>query len=252
MNQPLDIFVTRELDEEQIALAEDLGLTVVIEPAIEIEYREDWFAIDMLFKTNKEPIIAVTSYNAVKALEFYQSTGKEIPEKATFYAVGKKTAAAVKERLGFDAVWPEQQDAIGLAEKIKEDFSEMDDSEKSTVLHFCGDKRRDEFRQFLTDADIHVRDMVVYNTNLKSMRLPTHKTAGIVFYSPSAVHAFRDSGGFRNKNLPELFAIGETTAEELSIEAGRHVHVSPEPSTEHLLEHVAEVLNREEKKEAVS
>lgn len=252
MNQPLDIFVTRELDDEQIELAESLGLTVVIEPAIEIEYREDWFAIDMLFKTNKEPIIAVTSYNAVKALEFYQSTGKEIPEKATFYAVGKKTAAAVKERLGFDATAPEQQDAIGLAEKIKADFSEMDDSEKSTVLHFCGDRRRDEFRQFLTDADIHVRDMVVYNTILKSMRLPTHKTAGIVFYSPSAVHAFRDSGGFRNKNLPELFAIGETTAEELSIEAGRHVHVSPEPSTEHLLEHVAEVLNREEKKEAVS
>lgn len=252
MNQPLDIFVTRELDEEQIALAEELGLTVVIEPAIEIEYREDWFAIDMLFKTNKEPIIAVTSYNAVKALEFYQSTGKEIPEKATFYAVGKKTAAAVKERLGFDAASPEQQDAIGLAEKIKEDFSKKDESEKSTVLHFCGDKRRDEFRQFLTDADIHVRDMVVYNTNLKSMRLPTHKTDGILFYSPSAVHAFRDSGGFRNKNLPELFAIGETTAEELSIEAGRHVHVSPEPSTEHLLEHVAEVLNREEKKEAVS
>ena len=252
MNQLLDIFVTRELDDDQIELAEDLGLNVVIEPAIEIEFREDWFAIDMLFKTNKEPVIAVTSYNAVKALEFYQSSGKEIPEKATFYAVGKKTAEAVKERLDFDAVAPEKQDAVGLAEKIKEDFSKKDDSEKSTVLHFCGDKRRDEFRQFLSDADIHVRDMVVYNTILKNMRLPNHKTDGILFYSPSAVHAFRDSGGFRNKNLPELFAIGETTAEELSIEAGRHVHVSPEPSTEHLLKHVSEVLNREEKKEVLT
>ncbi len=188
----------------------------------------------------------------MKALEFYQSSGKEIPEKATFYAVGKKTAAAVKERLGFDAVAPEQQDAIGLAEKIKEDFSKKDDSEKSTILHFCGDKRRDEFRQFLTDADIHVRDMVVYNTILKSMRLPTHKTDGILFYSPSAVHAFRDSGGFRNKNLPELFAIGETTAEEVSIETGRHVHVAPEPSTEHLLDHVSEILSKQEKKEVLT
>lgn len=252
MNQLLDIFVTRELDDDQIEQAEGLGLNVVIEPAIEIEFREDWFAIDMLFKSNKEPIIAVTSYNAVKALEFYQSTGNEIPEKATFYAVGKKTAEAVKERLGFDAVAPEQQDAVGLAERIKEDFSKNDDSEKSTVLHFCGDRRRDEFRQFLSDAGIHVRDMVVYNTILKSMRLPTHKTDGILFYSPSAVHAFRDSGGFRNKNLPELFAIGETTAEELSIEAGRHVHVSPEPSTEELLKLVSEVLNREEKKEVLT
>ncbi|MDZ7720739.1 MAG: uroporphyrinogen-III synthase [Balneolaceae bacterium] len=252
MNQLLDIFVTRELDNDQIELAEDLGLNVVIEPAIEIEFREDWFAVEMLFKSNKEPIIAATSYNAVKALEFYQSSGKEIPEKATFYAVGRKTAEAVKERLGFDASSPEKQNAIGLAEMIKEDFSDKDESEKSTVLHFCGDKRRDEFRQFLNDADIHVRDMVVYNTNLKNMRLPTHKTDGILFYSPSAVHAFRDSGGFLNKNLPELFAIGETTAEELSIEAGRHVHVSPEPSTEELLKHVAEILNKEENKKVVS
>ena len=52
MNQLLDIFVTRELDDDQIEIAEDLGLNVVIEPAIEIEYRKDWFAIEMLFKTN--------------------------------------------------------------------------------------------------------------------------------------------------------------------------------------------------------
>lgn len=244
MNQPLDIFVTRELSEEQIEYAEDLGLNVVIEPAIEIEFREDWFAIEMTFKSSKKPVLAFTSQNGVKALEFFQSTGGQIPEKAIFYAVGKKTAEAL-ENLGFDAIVPDHQDGIGLAQKIAEDFSKMKDSEKPTVLHFCGDKRRDEFRQFLSDSDVHVRDMVVYNTILKSMRLPNHKTDGILFYSPSAVQAFRDSGGLRNKNLPELFAIGETTAEELSIETGKHVHVSPEPNTKDLLEHVADVLNKE-------
>lgn len=250
MNQLLELFVTRELSDEQIEYAENLGLNVVIEPAIEIEFREDWFAIEMTFKSSKKPVLAFTSQNGVKALEFFQSTGGKIPKEATFYAVGKKTAEALKN-LGFEAIVPEQQDGVGLARKIAEDFSEMKDSEKPTVLHFCGDKRRDEFRQFLSDADVHVRDMVVYNTILKSMRLPNHKTDGLVFYSPSAVQAFRDSGGFRNKNLPELFAIGETTAEELSIESGRHVHVSPEPNTKDLLEYAANILNKE-KTEAVS
>lgn len=244
MNQSLDIFVTRELTDEQIEYAEDLGLNVVIEPAIEIEFRKDWFAIEMTFKSARKPVLAFTSQNGVKALEFFQSTGGKIPEEATFYVIGKKTAEAL-ETLGFKAIVPEQQNGVGLAQKIAEDFSKMKDSEKPTVLHFCGDKRRDEFRQFLSDSDVHVRDMVVYNTILKNMRLPTHKTDGILFYSPSAVQAFRDSGGFRNKNLPELFAIGETTAEELSIESGRHVHVSPEPNTKDLLEHVANVLNKE-------
>lgn len=250
MNQLLDIFVTRELTDGQIKYAEDLGLNIVIEPAIEIEFREDWFAIEMTFKASDQPTMAFTSQNGVKALEFFQSTGGEIPEKATFYAVAKKTAEALEE-LGFEAIVPEQQDAVGLAKKIVEDFAKKNGKKKSTILHFCGDKRRDEFRQHLNDENIHVRDMVVYNTILKNMRLPNHQTDGIVFYSPSAVHAFRDSGGFLNKNLPELFAIGETTAEELSIETGRHVYVSPEPDTEVLLKHIADVLKKE-KTEAVS
>lgn len=243
MTQLLDIFVTRELSDDQIAQAEDLGLNVVIEPAIEIEFRQDWFAIEMIFKTTEQPLLAFTSQNGVKALEFFQSTGGKVPEKAVFYAVGKRTAEAL-ENLGYEATVPDQQDGMGLAQKIADDFNQKI-VEKSTVYHFCGDKRRDEFRQFLSDSDINVRDLVVYNTILKSMRLPTHKTDGILFYSPSAVHAFRDSGGFRNKNLPELFAIGNTTAEELSIETGHHVHVSPEPSTKDLLKYVSEVLNKE-------
>lgn len=250
MNQSLDIFVTRELSDEQIEYAESLDLNVVIEPAIEIEFREDWFAIEMTFKATKKPVIAFTSQNGVRALEFFQSTGGKIPDKTTFYAVGEKTAEALAN-LGFKAIVPEQQDGVGLAQQIADDFSAMKNSEKPTVLHFCGDKRRDEFRQFLSDSDIHVRDMVVYKTILKSMRLPNHKTDGILFYSPSAVQAFRDSGGFRNKNLPELFAIGETTAEELSIESGRHVHVSPEPNTKDFLEYVSNILSKE-KTEAVT
>ena len=79
------------------------------------------------------------------------------------------------------------------------------------------------------------------------MELPNIQFDGILFYSPSAVQAFRNSGGFMNTALTELFAIGETTAEELSIESGKHVHISPEPNTEKYLRFVAQTLDKNKK-----
>jgi uroporphyrinogen-III synthase len=57
------------------------------------------------------------------------------------------------------------------------------------------------------------------------------------------VQAFRQSGGFRQlSELTGLFAIGPTTAEELSIESGQHVHVSPKPDTDIFLRFVSRIL----------
>ena len=242
MTKPINILVTRELSDEQIQLAEVLGLNVVIEPAIRIEFRSDWFTVDTILRNTEIPVFAFTSQNGVEAFDHYRQSGAEIPENVPVYAVGKKTAEAL-EKIGLKAESPNQQDGAGLAQKLVEDFSKDPEMKSAKVLHFCGDKRRDEFRQFLQDADIHVRDVVVYKTILKNMNIPQTPVDGLLFYSPSAVQAFRSSGGFLNKQLPELFAIGSTTAEELSIETGKHVHISPEPNTETLLEFVAQVLN---------
>ncbi len=241
MTKPLKILVTRELTDEQVDLAEKLKLNVVIEPAIRIEFRTDWFSFDIILKNTEKPVFAFTSQNGVKAFDMYRQSGAEIPENVPVYAVGEKTAEALKQ-IGLNAESPDQQDGAGLAQKIVEDFLKDSKMEGAKVLHFCGDKRRDEFRQFLQDADIDVHDVVVYKTILNNMNLPRTPVDGLLFFSPSAVQAFRNSGGFLNKQLPELFAIGSTTAEELSIETGKHVHISPQPNTESLLEFTAQVL----------
>ncbi|TVR12666.1 MAG: uroporphyrinogen-III synthase [Balneolaceae bacterium] len=236
------ILVTRELSGEQIKFAEGLGLQVTIEPAINIEFRDDWFALETILKNLEKPVFAFTSRNGVEAFSRFKSAGTKFPDDIRVYAVGKKTAEALIS-FGLNPIVAKQQDGVGLAKKITDDFLSERDLKNATVLHFCGDKRRDEFRQFLEQSEIKVRDMVVYKTILKPMNLPDFQPDAILFYSPSAVQAYRESGGFVTKNPSELFAIGSTTAEELSIESGKHVHISPEPDTETFLKFVKGILD---------
>ena len=66
------ILVTRYLTDEQIELAESLGLHVVIEPAIEISYRDNWFAVETILKAVKKSAFAFTSQNGVVAFERFR------------------------------------------------------------------------------------------------------------------------------------------------------------------------------------
>lgn len=236
------ILITRSLKEEQLGLAKELGLNVTIEPAIRIQYRDDWTPIKGLLNSKKNVVFAFTSQSGVGSLQHYLQRGGVLSDPLKVYVVGEKTAAAT-ESLGFQPVIADQSDGVGLAKKITDDFINSSDLQGATVLHFCGNKRRDEFRQFLEDTKINVRDVVVYETILKRMNLKHLNVDGILFYSPSAVQAFRDSGGFTTDIQAELFAIGHTTGEELSIESGKHVHISPEPKTELFLTYVAQILN---------
>ncbi|NBC64326.1 MAG: DUF559 domain-containing protein [Bacteroidetes bacterium] len=244
MSDRKSLLLTRELSESQRTLANNLGFNVTAEPAIRIEFRNDWLSVQNAIEHASTPIFVFTSQNGVKAFDLFHRAGVDYPEETPVYAVGGKTEEALHE-IGFDrVVTPQQQDGVGLAHKIVDDILQNPDLKDATVLHFCGDKRRDELRHFLTDSDISVKDVVVYSTKLNQMNLHDGEIFdGILFYSPSSVQAFRRSGGFHKYDeLPELFAIGPTTAEELSIESGQHVHISPEPDTEVFLKFVARVL----------
>ena len=240
-----NILLTRELSQDQLSLAESLGLSVVVEPAISISFRNDWVSVKSLIEKSENVVFAFTSQNGVKGFDRYRAAGVEFPGTTTF-AVGGKTADALADIGIENPIVPEQEDGVGLAHKIVDHFLKTPELKNATVLHFCGDRRRDELRQFLTELEIEVKDIVVYKTELNQMDLKNgfKDHDAILFYSPSAVQAFRNSGGFASKGLPELFAIGNTTAEELSIESGKHVHVSPEANTEDFLKFVSEVLTK--------
>lgn len=237
--------VTRPLSSEQIRFAEKLNLSVTVEPSIEIRYRENWDELKSQLQNTASKLFAFTSQSGVEAFRRYSETTRELIPGQHVYAVGSKTAEALI-KIGHIPITPDQHDGTGLAKKIKNDLSQNPDSKEKTVLHFCGNKRREEFRQFLEGSGIQVRDVVVYQTVLKKMTLNLNGIDGILFYSPSAVQAFRKSGGFNAGSNPELFAIGQTTGSELSIESGKHVHISPKANTKTFLTYVSQILTEKE------
>lgn len=239
------ILVTRELSDSQIDYARSLGLEPVIEPALTISFRENWLSVETALKETPNPRFAFTSQNGVEALSRLLDIGITLPENPVMYSVGNKTAAAL-QKVGYKSSVPEVENGTGLAKVIVEDLKDHPDREKVTILHFCGNKRRDELRQFLENAEFTVKDIVVYETELNRMSLPKDSTDAWLFFSPTGVQAFRNSGGFQNGELPHLFAIGTTTAEELSIESGKHVFISPEASVETMLKFTASILHQEE------
>jgi len=239
-----NILFTRELSDQQLELAESLGLSVSVKPAISISYRSDWLSVQKSVEDSDKIVLAFTSQNGVEGFKRFLKAGLELPDSVSVYAVGGKTSEALSEAGFEDVNTPGQQDGVGLAHLVISDYLKNPELKNAEVLHFCGNRRRDEFRHYLAESEISVKDIVVYNTQLNEMDLSggLDKYDAILFYSPSAVQAFRNSGGFSRGKLPELFAIGHTTAEELSIESGKHVHISPEPDTEVFLEYVARVL----------
>lgn len=241
MPKQYNILVTRELSDDQKSLARKLGLQVTVEPAIDIRFRNDWMTVNSSVKDAEFPVFVFTSQNGVRAFMEFVKAGLDIPKNPIIYSVGNKTSELLKEN-GFFSLVPNEQNGAALARLILEDLQSERLFSSVTILHFCGNRRRDELRQLLTEAEVDVKDIVVYKTVLNRMNLSSKEPEGILFYSPSAVQAFRQSGGFRNKPSAKLFAIGPTTAEELSIEAGGHVFVSPEPDTEIFLKFTATVL----------
>ena len=241
MKKSHKILVTRELTDEQLHLADDLGLEVTVEPAIRFEFRKNWSSVVSSIEEAESPIFAFTSQNGVKALQKLMEQGYTPPGNVVLYAVGEKTASALQE-IGFTAVVPELNYGEQLGEKIASDLIQSG-LKGATVFHFCGNRRREEMRQTLEESGIDVKDLVVYETILNHMNIKGIDAEGVLFYSPSAVEAFRKSGGFKSDNPPELFAIGHTTAQEVSIESGRNVHVSPETNTEDFLTFTSRVLN---------
>ncbi len=235
------ILVTRELSEQQLQLANDVGLDVIVDPAIRFEFRKEWSSIVRSIEEAKAPIFAFTSQNGVMGLQKLMEHGYTPPDGVVFYAVGEKTASALQS-LGFAAVVPELSYGEHLGEMIAADLAKTGLND-ATLFHFCGNRRREEMRQTLEKHDVDVKDLVVYDTILNRMSMNGEEVQGVLFYSPSAVEAYRKSGGFRSDKKPELFAIGHTTAQELSIESGRNVHISPKTNTEDFLKFTAKVLN---------
>jgi uroporphyrinogen-III synthase len=175
--------------------------------------------------------VVFTSMNAVDAVTTFLD-GQQ-PEWS-IYAIGTATARLIKEYFGEERIAGTAPDAAALATLIAADrFTDE-------VTFFCGDQRRDELPGILRQNDIEVNEIVVYQTIATAHKIDK-AYFGILFFSPSAVQSF-----FSRNKVPAatiLFAIGNTTANEIRKFTANKIIISDEPGKENLVAKMIEYFS---------
>lgn len=200
MTRKISLLSTAEIDglDEKTHLPTGVKLTVF--PFVRIIYEEqDGLRQKIEELVERKVTIAFTSKHAVRAVA---KMLQEKPKNWTIYCLGKYTYSAVRECFEECAVIQSGETAVALSASLLHNAI-------GEVVFFCGDKRLDTLPNTLSDAGVHVNELIVYRNEECSEKLHDSYD-GILFYSPSAVHSF-----FKENTIdPDavLFAIGDTTA----------------------------------------
>lgn len=229
MQNRIQILCTRPLNEKLIADAKQAGIDIEelsfieTEPIESVEIQQE---IEQAFLLNTT--VVFTSMNAVEAVANFQELNNPAWE---IYCIGTTTNKLVSKYFGEDKITGTANDAAELATLIAEE----DNTDE--VIFFCGDQRRDELPAILHSNGIEVNEIVVYQT----ITVP-HKISrdyhGILFFSPSAVASFFQQNKLSATTI--LFAIGNTTANEIRKYTTNKIIISDEPGKENLVKKMME------------
>jgi uroporphyrinogen-III synthase len=168
--------------------------------------------------------VVFTSMNAVEAVGKYLQ-GKKTNWK--IFCIGSSTKKIIAGFFNETNITGTAESAIDLADEI------INQQNISSVVFFCGDKRRDELPDKLKQHNISVHEIEVYKTFETSHNIEK-KYDAILFYSPSAVNSFFSVNKTGNETI--LFAIGKTTAAEIEKFSSNKIIKADEPSKELLAE----------------
>jgi uroporphyrinogen-III synthase len=221
MHKALNEMLVAEARQEGIAI-EELAF-IITEPIQSIAVQQE---IEMAFL--QAATIVFTSMNAVESVAFYL---EENDPDWQIYCLGNTTNKLVGKYFGSQKIAGTANDAVSLAELI------IGDGLTTEVIFFCGDQRRDELPDILREEDIDVTEVVVYQT-IPVQHKVEKEYHGILFFSPSAVQSF-----FRHNKLPAttvLFAIGNTTANEISKYSKNKIITGNEPGKSNLVKQMIE------------
>jgi uroporphyrinogen-III synthase len=229
MQNRISILCTRPLNESLIDEAMQAGIDIEELSFIETESIQSITVQQEIEQALLQSATVVfTSMNAVEAVAFYQ---EETQPDWDIYCIGTTTNKLVASYFGHDKIMGTANDAASLAELIVEDrFIDQ-------VIFFCGDQRRDELPAILKKHDIEVNEIEVYQTIAVPHTIDKIFHA-ILFFSPSAVASF-----FKNNKPNEstiLFAIGNTTANEIKKYSSNKIIISDEPGKENLVRKMME------------
>jgi uroporphyrinogen-III synthase len=219
------ILVTRPVEGSLIEQAGEAGLTIEVIPFIETELIQTVELQQEIEQTLLQTTSVVfTSPRAVEAVA--AQLDEQEPEWA-IYCIGNRTKELVDQYFGAAHIAGYASNATDLAQEIVESI------EKDEIIFFCGDQRRQELPMILEQKQIHVEEIVVYQT-IQVPRKLKKEYQGILFFSPSAVESF-----FRMNTIPAktiLFAIGSTTADAIKKYSNNKILIGDQPGKSTLLE----------------
>lgn len=220
----ISILSTRPIDESLIKEAGQLNIEIEILSFIETEpIGSPEVQQEIKNALQKSSTVIFTSRNAIEVVA-NKLYGQQPDWR--IYSIGNTTKQLVKKYFGEEAIAGEADSAEELAEVIvKKDNSDE-------LLFFCGDQRRDELPAILQNNDIRVNEIVVYRTIIIKNKIEK-AYRGILFFSPSAVQSFFSNNKISDQTI--LFAIGNTTANEIKKHTNNKIIISDKPGKENLV-----------------
>jgi uroporphyrinogen-III synthase len=224
INKPV-ILITAEVEGSLIQQMKSTGFIVDIIPFIHTEItgtRKIQEQIEHVLQL--DAAVVFTSNNAVEAVS--ASIQNKKPNWKV-YCIGNTTKTLIEQLFGEASIAAIANDATSLSEKI------VADKTISEIFFFCGDKRRNELPALLKENSISVNEIEVYTTTILQHAIEKDYD-GILFFSPSAVDGFFETNKVNEKTI--LFAIGNTTANELKKFSQNIIVVSDKPGKQNLIE----------------
>ena len=145
----------------------------------------------------------------------------------TIFCVGPKTASAINgHELSSLICFPNEYNSKALIELIL-------DSNADRITHFRGDLSPEYLVSILKKNGLNAKGIVVYKTDKRKEKVSLDLYDGLVFMSPSVVHAFLESNTPTSET--PVFCIGKTTGIAATKSGFNKVIVTDEATFEHLV-----------------
>jgi uroporphyrinogen-III synthase len=222
------ILITADIDQSLLNEITSKGFVIDVIPFIKtesIQTEKIQQAIENVSTLNAT--VVFTSSNAVEAV-YHFIQNKKVNWK--IYCVGNATKSLIENLFTDSTVIAVADNAARLAQQLiinKENISE--------IYFFCGDKKRNELPELLTQNNIVVHEIEVYSTIILQHVIEKDYD-GILFFSPSAVEGFFSKNTINLSTV--LFAIGNTTADEIKKYSENKIIVSDTSAKNRLIEKV--------------
>jgi uroporphyrinogen-III synthase len=228
INNPI-ILITAEIEGSLIQQMKSNGFIVDMIPFIHTEITGTKKIHEQIENVLQlDAVVVFTSNNAVEAVS--ASLQNKRPNWKV-YCIGNTTKILIEKLFGEASIAAIADNATSLAKKV------VADKTINKIFFFCGDKRRNELPALLEENSIIVNEIEVYTTTILQHTIEKHYD-GILFFSPSAVDGFFETNKVNEKTI--LFAIGNTTANEIKKFTNNTIVVSNKPGKKDLIEKVAE------------